>query len=123
MQPTNLPIITQVTGYRQFNGLTTIYFTFNFLDGQGVQSLDFQINDYEMHWYYQKLGWDKRYSPFQDFWDGSGEKERLDFLYLMVAADNSVVSMSVKAKLRKGNQTRIIKSEGAVRSLFRALAS
>jgi hypothetical protein len=96
-----LPIIKNVTGYQQEAGLTTISFECDLLDGRGPLSRNFQINDYEMNWYYKKLGFDKRYIPFADFWQTAPESENLIFLFLLISDDaKSTVSMSAKAKVR-----------------------
>lgn len=121
MTTTKLPIITSVTHYSQYKGLTTIYFNYIFFDGQGIRSEDFQINDYEMSWYYTQLGLSKRYSPFKDFWENSAREERLSFLYLLVADAKSVVSMNAKAKIRKN--TSPSEDVTSIRALFRRLAS
>lgn len=94
------PIIKTVTGLTQQNRLTTIFFDCDFLDGRGTLNRSFQINDYEMHWYYKGLGFDQRYCPFTDFWATSSLQEKHSFLFLMITDSKCIISQSVRAKLQ-----------------------
>jgi hypothetical protein len=95
-----LPIIKNVTGFTQKSGLTTILFECDLYDGRGILNRDFQINNYELNWYYAALGWNKRYFPFPEFWQNSSQKEKHDFLFILITDSKSAVSMSAKAKVR-----------------------
>ncbi len=96
----NLPIITNVTGYAKDSQLTTILFECNLFDGRGILSRSFQVNNYELHWFYKSLGWDLTYSPFVDFWTDANEEDRKTFLFLLITKEDSIVSQSAKAKVR-----------------------
>lgn len=100
MSTTTLPIITDVTGFVQQSGLTTIHFQCKMFDGRGILARTFQINNYELHWYYNGLGWHKRYFPFTEFWQNSSEGDKLAFLFILITDEKSVVSMSAKGKVR-----------------------
>lgn len=95
-----LPIITDVTRYEQKDGLTTIFFQCKMFDGRGTLTRTWEINDYELNWYYKQLGWDQRYSPFNDFWGCSTEQEKLDFLFIFLTDEKAWLSAGAKAKVR-----------------------
>lgn len=100
-----LPIITNVTRYEQSDGLTTIFFQCNMYDGRGILDRTFQINNYELYWYYSQLGWSLRYSPFKEFWSESTEQVRRDYLFLFISDENSWVCQGAKVKVRDEQRT------------------
>lgn len=94
-------IIKRVIRYTKGDQLTTVFFAYDLLNGKGEQVETFEFNNYEMFWFWDAMGMDKRFCPFADFWNDSTELERYSFLYLLVTDEkNSVISQSIKSKLR-----------------------
>lgn len=69
-------------------------------DERGLLSRSFEVNNYELHWFYKALGWDEAYTPFNRFWENATENDKTTFLFIMITREDSVVSMSAKAKVR-----------------------
>lgn len=93
-----MPVITEIVSFSKGDHLTKIVFNCTLGDGPLIR--DFEINNYELLWYWSAIGFDKAYCPFVEFWDSSTEDEKSNFIYLLMTDKvNSVVCQSAMAKV------------------------